>query len=402
MMDGRVGVIRRALDEAGFHEVSILAYSAKYASAFYGPFREAADSAPAFGDRRGYQMDPANAREALLEVELDGAEGADLVMVKPALPYLDVIHQVRQRTTLPVVAYQVSGEYAMLRAAGRLGWLDEVQAMRESLTAIRRAGADLIITYARAGVCPGLAPGVGGRGGMSRSEALYAEACRWMPGGVNSPVRAFRAVGGVPPFIARGEGARVFDVDGRSYIDYVGSYGPLILGHTEPRVVEAIAQAARTGTTFGAPTEGEVALAQLLVEAVPSLEQVRLVNSGTEATMSAIRLSRAATGRTGIVKFRGGYHGHVDALLVESGSGASTLGVPSSPGIPAAVVAETHVLPYNDLDAAEALFAQRGDQIACVIVEPVAGNMGLIPPEPGFLAGLRRLTERHRSPPHLR
>ncbi|MBO2519215.1 porphobilinogen synthase [Limnochorda sp.] len=148
MMDGRVGVIRRALDEAGFHEVSILAYSAKYASAFYGPFREAADSAPAFGDRRGYQMDPANAREALLEVELDGAEGADLVMVKPALPYLDVIHQVRQRTTLPVVAYQVSGEYAMLRAAGRLGWLDEVQAMRESLTAIRRAGADLIITYA--------------------------------------------------------------------------------------------------------------------------------------------------------------------------------------------------------------------------------------------------------------
>jgi len=148
MMDGRVGVIRRALDEAGFHEVSILAYSAKYASAFYGPFREAADSAPAFGDRRGYQMDPANAREALLEVELDGAEGADLVMVKPALPYLDVIHQVRQRTTLPVVAYQVSGEYAMLRAAGRLGWLDEVQAMRESVTAIRRAGADLIITYA--------------------------------------------------------------------------------------------------------------------------------------------------------------------------------------------------------------------------------------------------------------
>ena len=148
MMDGRVGVIRRALDEAGFHEVSILAYSAKYASAFDGPFREAADSAPAFGDRRGYQMDPANAREALLEVELDGAEGADLVMVKPALPYLDVIHQVRQRTTLPVVAYQVSGEYAMLRAAGRLGWLDEVQAMRESLTAIRRAGADLIITYA--------------------------------------------------------------------------------------------------------------------------------------------------------------------------------------------------------------------------------------------------------------
>lgn len=230
---------------------------------------------------------------------------------------------------------------------------------------------------------------------MSRSEALYAEACRWMPGGVNSPVRAFRAVGGVPPFIARGEGARVFDVDGRSYIDYVGSYGPLILGHAEPRVVEAIAQAARTGTTFGAPTEGEVALAQLLVEAVPSLEQVRLVNSGTEATMSAIRLSRAATGRTGIVKFRGGYHGHVDALLVESGSGASTLGVPSSPGIPAAVVAETHVLPYNDLDAAEALFAQRGDQIACVIVEPVAGNMGLIPPEPGFLAGLRRLTEEH-------
>lgn len=230
---------------------------------------------------------------------------------------------------------------------------------------------------------------------MSRSEALFQEACRWIPGGVNSPVRAFRAVGGIPPFIARGEGAWVYDVDGRAYVDYVGSYGPLILGHAEPRVVEAIAQAARRGTTFGAPTEGEVALARLLVEAVPSLEEVRLVSSGTEATMSAIRLSRAATGRPGVVKFQGGYHGHVDALLVESGSGASTLGVPSSPGVPPAVVSQTYLLPYNDLEAAQALFAERGDEIACVIVEPVAGNMGVVPPEPGFLEGLRELTAAH-------
>ncbi|HEY8531267.1 MAG TPA: glutamate-1-semialdehyde 2,1-aminomutase [Limnochorda sp.] len=230
---------------------------------------------------------------------------------------------------------------------------------------------------------------------MSRSEALFQEACRWIPGGVNSPVRAFRAVGGVPPFIARGEGAWVYDVDGRAYVDYVGSYGPLILGHAEPRVVEAIARAARRGTTFGAPTEGEVALARLLVEAVPSLEEVRLVSSGTEATMSAIRLSRAATGRAGVVKFRGGYHGHVDALLVDSGSGASTLGVPSSPGVPQAVVSQTYLLPYNDLAAARALFAERGHEIACVIVEPVAGNMGVVPPEPGFLEGLRELTAAH-------
>ncbi|BAS28986.1 glutamate-1-semialdehyde 2,1-aminomutase [Limnochorda pilosa] len=230
---------------------------------------------------------------------------------------------------------------------------------------------------------------------MSRSEELFARARRWIPGGVNSPVRAFRAVGGTPPFVARGEGARLFDVDGRSYIDYVGSYGPLILGHAHPRVVEAVCQAARLGATFGAPTEGEVALARVLVEAVPSLEEVRLVSSGTEATMSAIRLSRAATGRSGVVKFRGGYHGHVDALLVESGSGASTLGVPSSPGVPAAVVEQTHLLPYNDLAAAQALFDRSGAEIACVIVEPVAGNMGVVPPEPGFLEGLRRLTREH-------
>lgn len=230
---------------------------------------------------------------------------------------------------------------------------------------------------------------------MNRSEELFERACRWIPGGVNSPVRAFRAVGGVPPFIVRGSGARLTDVDGKEYIDYVGSYGPLILGHAEPRVVEAIVQAVRSGTTFGAPTEAEVALAQTLVEALPSLDQVRLVSSGTEATMSALRLSRAATGRSGVVKFRGGYHGHVDALLVESGSGASTLGVPSSPGVPRAVVGDTYLLPYNDLAAAEELFAERGDQIACVIVEPIAGNMGVIPPVPGFLDGLRRLTRAH-------
>ncbi|HEY8477215.1 MAG TPA: glutamate-1-semialdehyde 2,1-aminomutase [Chloroflexota bacterium] len=228
-----------------------------------------------------------------------------------------------------------------------------------------------------------------------RSEALFEEAKRLIPGGVNSPVRAFRGVGGTPRFIARGAGSRVWDVDGNSYIDYVASWGPLILGHAHPSVVEAVQGAAKEGTSFGAPTEREVELARLVVEAIPSVEMVRFVNSGTEATMSALRLARAFTGREKIVKFDGGYHGHADGLLANMGSGGLTLGVPASPGVPAATAAGTLSARYNDLASVEALFAANGDDIAAVIVEPVAGNMGVVPPRPGFLEGLRAITRRH-------
>ena len=224
---------------------------------------------------------------------------------------------------------------------------------------------------------------------------MFEEAKRLIPGGVNSPVRAFRGVGGTPRFIARGAGSRVWDVDGNSYIDYVASWGPLILGHAHPSVVEAVQGAAKEGTSFGAPTEREVELARLVVEAIPSVEMVRFVNSGTEATMSALRLARAFTGREKIVKFDGGYHGHADGLLANMGSGGLTLGVPASPGVPAATAAGTLSARYNDLASVEALFAANGDDIAAVIVEPVAGNMGVVPPRPGFLEGLRAITRRH-------
>ncbi|MBF0623291.1 MAG: glutamate-1-semialdehyde 2,1-aminomutase [Magnetococcales bacterium] len=226
---------------------------------------------------------------------------------------------------------------------------------------------------------------------MSRSEILLQRACRVIPGGVNSPVRAFKSVGGTPPFIRSALGARVVDVDGREYVDYVGSWGPMIVGHAHPEVVEAVQKAAASGTSFGAPTEAEVLLAEGIVQQVPGVEMVRLVNSGTEATMSVLRLARAATGRDAILKFEGCYHGHGDSLLVKAGSGAATFGVPSSPGVPGALARETLTLPFNDLAAAEALFADQPGRIAAVIVEPVAGNMGCVPPVPGFLEGLRRL-----------
>jgi glutamate-1-semialdehyde 2,1-aminomutase len=229
------------------------------------------------------------------------------------------------------------------------------------------------------------------RGG---SAALYVEACRLMPGGVNSPVRAYQAVGGTPPFLVRGEGARVWDADGREYLDYVGSWGPLIAGHAHPAVVRGVTETARLGSSFGAPTPLEVALARTITEAVPSIEMLRMVSSGTEAAMSALRLARAATGRPVIVKFDGCYHGHADALLVKAGSGPMTLGVPASAGVPDAVAALTATLPFNDADAAALLFAQRGPQIAAVIVEPIAGNMGVVPPRPDFLDRLRSLCER--------
>jgi glutamate-1-semialdehyde 2,1-aminomutase len=227
------------------------------------------------------------------------------------------------------------------------------------------------------------------------SAALFARAQQLLPGGVNSPVRAFRAVGGTPRFLVRGEGARIIDADGNSYIDYLGSWGPLILGHAPPAVVEAISAAAHEGTSFGAPHPREVELAELVVEAVPSVEMVRFVNSGTEATMSAIRLARAYTGRDMLLKFDGCYHGHADGLLVKAGSGPLTFGSPDSPGVPAGMAQHTLSVRYNDLAAVEAAFAAHPDRIAAVIVEPIAGNMGLVPPAAGFLAGLRTLTQRY-------
>ena len=213
-----------------------------------------------------------------------------------------------------------------------------------------------------------------------------------MPGGVNSPVRAFQAVGGDPLVFAYGRGPRLYDVDGNEYIDYVLSWGPLILGHAHPSIIEILQRAAERGTSFGAPTELEAELARLVVEAVPSIEMVRFVNSGTEATMSALRLARASTGRDRIVKFEGCYHGHADGLLARAGSGVATLGLPDSPGVPQSFAEQTLVAPYNDVDAVRSLFKRYSDEIACVIVEPVAANMGVVPPAEGFLAALREIT----------
>src|SRR6202035_1551098 len=228
-----------------------------------------------------------------------------------------------------------------------------------------------------------------------RSEELFACAQKLIPGGVNSPVRAFRGVGGTPPFIARGDGSRIYDVDGNEYIDYVLSWGPLILGHCFPPVMEALREVLAIGTSFGAPTEREVELAELIRECVPSIEMVRLVNSGTEATMSALRVARGFTGRDLTIKFEGCYHGHVDSLLVKAGSGMATLGIADTAGVPKSFAETTIALPFNSIEATEKAFAERGDQIAAVIVEPVVGNMGCVPPEPGFLEALRMLTARY-------
>lgn len=236
---------------------------------------------------------------------------------------------------------------------------------------------------------------VGYSDGLLAMSGPFERAQRYIPGGVNSPVRAFGAVGGTPPFIVAGAGARITDTDGREYIDYVGSWGPLIVGHAHPRVVEGLREQAQRGTSYGAPCELETELARRVCERVPACERVRFVSSGTEATMSAIRLARGATGRDEVVKIEGCYHGHVDSLLVQAGSGVLTLGIPGSPGVPAALAELTHVVPFNDAGALERLLAERGRQIACVILEPVAGNMGVIPPQPGYLAAVRRATAEH-------
>ena len=231
----------------------------------------------------------------------------------------------------------------------------------------------------------------------SKSEALFTEAQKYIPGGVNSPVRSFRSVGGTPPFIARGQSARVWDVDGNEYIDYLGSWGPLVLGHSHPAVVEAIKKSAESGTSFGAPVEQEVELAKIICDQLPSVESVRLVSSGTEACMSAIRLARAFTNRDKIIKFAGCYHGHADGLLVKAGSGALTHGIPTSAGVPESYASETLVADYNNIESVDKFFTANPKSIAAVIIEPVAGNMGVIPPSPGFLEGLRTITKNNGS-----
>jgi glutamate-1-semialdehyde 2,1-aminomutase len=230
---------------------------------------------------------------------------------------------------------------------------------------------------------------------MNKSEALFAEAQRYIPGGVNSPVRAFKGVGGTPRFIQRAQGSKIYDVDGKEYIDYVASWGPMILGHAHPQVVSALKDACERGTSYGAPTELEVTLAKMVTEAFPSIELVRMVSSGTEAAMSAIRLARGFTGRDKIIKFEACYHGHADGLLVKAGSGVLTLGIPDSPGVPTDYAKNTLTAPYNNLDAVKSIIEANRGEIACIILEPVAGNMGVIPPAKGFLAGLRELTLKH-------
>lgn len=233
---------------------------------------------------------------------------------------------------------------------------------------------------------------------LEKSHRLFAKAKKLLPGGVNSPVRAYQAVAMNPPFIKKGQGSKIYDVDGNEYIDYVASWGPLILGHNHPSVIAALTTCLHeVGTSFGAPTELENMMAELIIAALPSIEMIRMVNSGTEATMSAIRLARGYTGKNKIVKFEGCYHGHADHLLIKAGSGALTLGVPTSPGVPSNIAGNTIIAPYNDLEHLEEIFKAAGDDIAAVIVEPVAGNMGCVPPNPGFLEGLRKLTWQYAS-----
>ena len=290
MMDGRVRAIREELDAAGYIDTPIMSYAAKYASAFYGPFREAAGSSNFKGNRKTYQMDFHNRKEAIKEVFLDLEEGADIIMVKPALSYLDIIREVSDRIAVPTAAYSVSGEYAMIKAAAKAGMVDEQAIVAETTVSIFRAGADILITY----FAKEIAKDDRRRENRIMSNAvksvkLFEEAQKYIPGGVNSPARAFKAVSETPRFIEKADGAYIYDVDGNQYIDYIGSWGPMILGSNNPVVLKAVQEAIVKGLSYGAATEAEVTMAKLVCELVPSMEMVRMVNSGTEATMSALR-----------------------------------------------------------------------------------------------------------------
>jgi len=289
MMDGTIETVRKALDHHNFKDVPIMAYSVKYASAFYGPFRDAADSAPSFGDRKTYQMDPANRVEGLREATYDVTEDADILMVKPALSYLDVVRDLKNNFDKPIACYNVSGEYAMVKAASEKGWIDGDKVMLESLLSMKRAGADIIITLMK----------------LKNSQELYKKGLKHLVGAVNSPVRAFASVGGNPLFIKKAKGSKVVDVDNNKYVDYVGSYGPMILGHRHKKVQKAIDKALKNGYTFGASTKNEIKLAKIVCDAFPGMDKVRFVNSGTEACMSAVRLARGFTGKDKIIKFAG-------------------------------------------------------------------------------------------------
>ena len=380
--------IRALLDKNGFTQTSILSYAIKHSGAYYGPFREAADSSPKFGDRKTYQMDPRNAREGLRDALLDIEEGADMLMVKPALPNLDLIWRLRERTLAPICAYHVSSEFSSVKAADRLGWVNGDQLMYEHLIAIRRAGADLIVTYAGR-------RGRGERLDLMSNDTLFAEALTHFPGGVSSPVRAFRAVGGTPKFFKKASGAWFEDEDGQRFLDLCMSWGPLILGHAHPDILAAVTEAMQEGLTFGAPSRRELALARTIKEMVPFVEKMRFVSSGTEAVMSALRAARGFTGRERILKFEGCYHGHSDGLLVKAGSGLVTFGAPTSAGVPKAIAELTSVVTLDDLETLERTFAEIGNELAAAIIEPIPANNGLLLQRPEFLKRLRELCTKH-------
>ncbi len=386
MMDGQVAAIREALDDAGRDDVAIMAYAAKFASALYGPFREAAEGAPRFGDRTGYQQDPANADEAMREIRTDIDEGADIVMVKPALPYLDIVHRAKRRDRLP--DRRLPRERRVRDGEGgrrqRLARRAAHRARDPHVDPPRGRRPDPHLP--REGRCD-----LASRRGMTASEQLFDRARAVIPGGVDSPVRAFGSVGGTPVFIDRGEGAEIVDVDGNRYVDLVQSWGALLFGHARAEIVGAATAAAARGTSFGAPTQGEVELAERIVEAVPGVDRVRLVNSGTEAAMSAIRLARGATGRDLLVKFEGCYHGHSDSLLAKGGgSGLATLGIPSSPGVTEGAARDTLTAPFNDLDAVRTLFAERGNDVAVLRSSPWPRTWASCRPSPGSSRGSAR------------
>ena len=384
MMDGRVRAIREALDGNGHYEAPIMSYAVKYASAFYGPFRDAAGSAPSFGDRKSYQMDFHNRREGMKEALTDVEEGADIIMVKPAMSYLDMVSEVSKAVNVPVAAYSVSGEYAMVKAAAKMGWIDEERIMCEMAVSAYRAGARSILLIMQKNLQNAWMKGESADG---LSEELFDRAVKVIPGGVNSPVRAYGAIGIAPRFIDRADGCHIYDVDGKEYVDYIDSWGPMILGHNFPEVKESVLKACEKGLSFGCATAIEVEMAEFICDHIPHVDMVRMVNSGTEAVMSAVRVARGFTGKNKIIKFAGCYHGHSDAMLVSAGSGVMTSGVPDSAGVPKGCTEDTMTAVYNDLDSVRALMEQADGQTAAVIVEAVGANMGVVPPKKGFLEG---------------